>query len=275
MRPEREEGASGHGGMLNMRKSNHKDVRGFSLIEMMVALVAGMIVIGAVLAFTVSMLRSYNENIRSTRLTQDLRAAMGLAVREARRAGYDRSSVQRVMTDNAPLPNLGALAVSSTGNCFTYLYDRGNSTASRQNRAIRWNSTAGTLQMKTADAAVTCTDTSGWEDVSDPAVVNITGFKVVERKSPFCVDIHKTKDPVSGSDVYLRAEGLVRNLSFCVRGSLRSDATIVRSIADSGRTRAEVVNFLKNQATGCPTTPAVPDTMKTSAELISDCGVSP
>ena len=40
MRPEREEGASGHGGMLNMRKSNHKDVRGFSLIEMMVALVA-------------------------------------------------------------------------------------------------------------------------------------------------------------------------------------------------------------------------------------------
>ena len=39
MRPEREEGAAGHGGMLNMRKSNHKDVRGFSLIEMMVALV--------------------------------------------------------------------------------------------------------------------------------------------------------------------------------------------------------------------------------------------
>ncbi|KGM55961.1 hypothetical protein N800_10015 [Lysobacter daejeonensis GH1-9] len=261
--------------MLTMRNFNQKGVRGFSLIEMMVAIVAGMIVIGSVLAFTVSMLRSYNENIRSTRLTQDLRTTIGLAVREARRAGYDRSSVQRVMTDNIPVPNLGALAVSSTGNCFTYQYDRGNAVASRQNRAIRWNSTAGTLQMKTADSAVTCTDASGWEDVSDPAVVNITGFKVVERKSPFCVDINKTKDPVTGADVYLRAEGLVRNLSFCVRGALRSDATIIRSIADSGRTRAEVVNFLKNQAAACPTTHAAPDAMKTSAELIADCGVSP
>lgn len=258
-----------------MRNLNQNAVRGFSLIEMMVAIVAGMIVIGSVLAFTVSMLRSYNENIRSTRLTQDLRTTIGLAVREARRAGYDRSSVQRVMTDNIPVPNLGALAVSSTGNCFTYQYDRGNAVASRQNRAIRWNSTAGTLQMKTADSAVTCTDASGWEDVSDPAVVNITGFKVVERKSPFCVDINKTKDPVTGADVYLRAEGLVRNLSFCVRGALRSDATIIRSIADSGRTRAEVVNFLKNQAAACPTTHAAPDAMKTSAELIADCGVSP
>lgn len=258
-----------------MRNVNQKTVRGFSLIEMMVAIVAGMIVIGSVLAFTVSMLRSYNENIRSTRLTQDLRTTMGLAVREARRAGYDRSSVQRVMTDNVPLPNLGALAVSATGNCFAYQYDRGNSVASRQNRAIRWNSAAGTLQMKAADTAVTCNDTSGWEDVSDPAVVNVTGFKVVERKSPFCVDIQKTKDPVTGSDVYLRAEGLVRNLSFCVRGSLRSDATIVRSIADSGRTRAEVVSFLKNQATGCPAAQPAPDAMNTSAQLIADCGVSP
>lgn len=258
-----------------MRMTNPGSIRGFSLIEMMVAIVAGLIVIGAVLAFAVSMIRSYNENIRSTRLTQDLRTAMGLAVREARRSGYDRTSVQRVLTDNLPLPNLATLSVSTSGDCFAYQYDRGNATATRQNRAIRWNSTAGTLQMKTADTAVTCADTSGWEDVSDPAVVNVTGFKVVERKSPFCVDLHKSKDPVTGNDVYLRAEGLVRNLSFCVRGALRSDATIARSIADSGRTRAEVVSFLKNQTTGCPTTLAVPDTMKTSAELISDCGVAP
>lgn len=261
-----------------MRTIHLGKVRGFSLIEMMVAIVAGLIVIGAVLAFAVSMIRSYNENIRSTRLTQDLRTAMGLTVREARRSGYDRTSVQRVLTDNLPVPNLAALAVSSSGDCFAYQYDRGNATATRQNRAIRWNATAGTLQMKTADSAVTCADTSGWEDVSDSGVVNITGFKVVERKSPFCVDLNKSKDPVSGSDVYLRAEGLVRNLSFCVRGALRSDPTIIRSIADSGRTRAEVVTFLPNQAVDCAhRTPAMPmpDTMKTSAELIADCGVAP
>lgn len=41
---------------------------GLTLIELMIAIVAGLIVIGAALTFTVSTVRAYGENIRSTRL---------------------------------------------------------------------------------------------------------------------------------------------------------------------------------------------------------------
>ena len=69
---------------------------GFSLIELMIALTAGIIIIGAVSMFTVATMRSYSENILSTLLTQELRTSMNLVVRELRRAGHDSTSVMPV-----------------------------------------------------------------------------------------------------------------------------------------------------------------------------------
>ena len=55
---------------------------GFSLVEMMVALVAGMIVVAAVIAFMMSSFSSNAEYVRSTRLTQELRNTLDLATRD-------------------------------------------------------------------------------------------------------------------------------------------------------------------------------------------------
>ena len=64
--------------------------RGFSLVEMMVALVAGMVVVGSVLAFTVAMANSTGKNVQATRLDQELRTTLSMITREVRRAGYYR-----------------------------------------------------------------------------------------------------------------------------------------------------------------------------------------
>ena len=61
-------------------------VAGFTLIEMMVAIVLGLLVVGAVLAFIVSLVRANSETVLSTRLNQELRATMALISNDVRRA---------------------------------------------------------------------------------------------------------------------------------------------------------------------------------------------
>lgn len=64
-----------------------KSARGFTLIELMVAMVIGLIVIGAVLALSLSMIRANSDTIAGTRLTQELRATSSAITSELQRAG--------------------------------------------------------------------------------------------------------------------------------------------------------------------------------------------
>ena len=58
-----------------------RKVAGFSLVELMVALVAGMVVAGAMLAFTVSSVRANSDFVAAARLTQELRNTLDEEIR--------------------------------------------------------------------------------------------------------------------------------------------------------------------------------------------------
>jgi type IV pilus assembly protein PilW len=104
-----------------------KQAAGFSLVEMMIAIVVGIIVSGAALALVVSIMKSNADTIRATRLTQELRATAEVIARDLRRA--------RSVTD--PVANVGAATVlgscnaispassdpTPSGSCITYGYD--------------------------------------------------------------------------------------------------------------------------------------------------------
>lgn len=62
--------------------------RGFTLIELMIAMAIGLIVVGSAIALMVSVMRANSENMQSTRLTQELRALTDIVMREVRRARY-------------------------------------------------------------------------------------------------------------------------------------------------------------------------------------------
>jgi type IV pilus assembly protein PilW len=66
--------------------SRGKGNTGFSLIELMIAMVVGLIVVGAVLALVVSMIRANNQTIQATRLTQELRATAAVIASDLKRA---------------------------------------------------------------------------------------------------------------------------------------------------------------------------------------------
>lgn len=235
-----------------------RGLRGFTLVELMVALTLGLIVIGAVVAFAGSSVRAYADNMQSSRMTQDLRTAMTLLVREMRRAGYDASSVSRMLTNTNPtqfaLPTV-------SGECVIYQYDRsvdgpGGTPGATETRGLRRNAATGTLQMNATSATPSCTSNDGWVDLTDPAVVTFTRFTPTVINTDFCSVIGERPGAAPGSTVYDVATGSVRTLTLCLRGRAARDASIERYVTDSVRIRAENVQFITGAATAaCSTAP--------------------
>jgi prepilin-type N-terminal cleavage/methylation domain-containing protein len=60
--------------------------RGFTLVELLVALALGLLVIAAALGFFLQLVRAGSETVLSTRLQQELRTTMALVATEVRRA---------------------------------------------------------------------------------------------------------------------------------------------------------------------------------------------
>lgn len=110
--------------------------RGFSLIELMVALVVGLIVVGAVLALIVAIMKSNRETLQATRLNQELRATMAVIATDIRRArGVEDPMTTATMTPtNVPYKDID----TSTAGCIRYGYfdvidDDGNGNAADDN----------------------------------------------------------------------------------------------------------------------------------------------
>ena len=230
--------------------SSRRGSAGFSLIELMVGLVVGLVVAGSALAFTVVTIRSYGENINSTRLTGDLTTAMNLVVGELRRAGYDAESVGRLFTDNVPS---SFAEVKIDGSCVSYLYDRGvgalgGAPDATEYRAIRLNTGTGALEMQSASANG-CDYTGTWNQVTDPRVVNITAFVPALSEVPFCTVVNE--ETVSGTTLYDRVEGDIREVSLQLTGALRTDSSLSRTLENASRVRADRIKYLAGQTTGC------------------------
>lgn len=255
-----------------IRKQGLSNAGGFSLVELMIALVVGLIVLGAVLTFTVTMLRSYSENIRSTRLTQELRTSMNVISRELRRAGFDASSVSRVLTASNPSNFINLVA---TDDCVSYQYDRGEGTLdggpeTTEFRAVRLN--AGKVQMSAGDGT-SCSGVGTWADITDPSVVEITAFAPNLIETPFCSKVGETKDPTTGLITsYQLAQGSVRHLRLCLKGRLVADNSIARQVTNTTRVRAENVSFV-NSATDCLA--SAPATLLTPSGLNLECEETP
>jgi type IV pilus assembly protein PilW len=113
---------------MNVSRSYHQFSRptGFSLVELMVAMVLGLIVIGAVIALVLSMMNANNQTMRATRLSQEMRAVAALMANDIRRAGGVRDPFTEATANNGRPRNLFAGVDTTTAGCLRYAYDAAN-----------------------------------------------------------------------------------------------------------------------------------------------------
>lgn len=240
---------------------------GFTLVELMVSLVIGLIVTGAVLAFTMSSLNSNSDYVQSTQLTQELRSTIDYASRELRRAGYDENaisyysqpvSVASIATSNFALlqivnPTTDPTAPNPNG-CVVYAYDRRPGTpgtvenGNGEIRAIRraQRTVAGRLvgvieiAESSASGSPTCggsspnyntypatCSSSGWCAYTDPRVIDIASFSVDTSRN---LDIPAVTNGTPLS---------IRSLELSISGSLIQRPDVVRKVTTRVRVRAD------------------------------------
>lgn len=243
-----------------------RNMQGFSLVELMVALVAGLIVVGAVLAFALSSVRANSDYISSTRLTQELRSTMEQAVEDIRRAGYDENALDYVsrpasFTGTSPFAKM---FVNGAQNCVIYAYDRegGNAgaidLANGEVRGLRLASrtvngqsvgvvetveSSGTTWPACDGAApsyaswpVACSAGS-WCPLSDPTIVDITTFQVSNDR-PLSAGVPGLIPGTAGSSVLPMQ---LRKYTLNLAGRLVNRPDGVRSISTGVRVRADCI----------------------------------
>lgn len=99
---------------------------GFTLVELLIAMVIALIVSFAAISFFLSLARANAEELRVTRLTQELRAISEVVGREIRRARYVADPIGNVTQAGAGAPpqDNDALTINAAGNCLSLQYDR-------------------------------------------------------------------------------------------------------------------------------------------------------
>lgn len=251
-----------------MSRLKMRNAAGFSLIELMISLVAGMIVVGAVLAFTISSIRANSDFVKSTRLMQELRNTSDFVTSELKRAGYDEAAMTYVANPTAAaasafapilIENAGTYA---TKNCIIYAYDRANGDPGQVDaergelRGVRRTTTAagiGVIEVAESTATatpacngaspdytqypVTCNTTSGWCALSDPKTLDISGFTLYAPTSvPVGNNTHGIQTIPGGAG--LNAMQL-RELQMTITGNLTSDASVTRTVRSNIKVRAD------------------------------------
>jgi hypothetical protein len=97
---------------------------GFSLVELMVAMAAGLVLVGSVLALLASTARANAITLQSTKLSQELRALSGIVVGEVRRARYNPTALTNIGLGNAALNPFDEVRIEGGGSCLRFSYAR-------------------------------------------------------------------------------------------------------------------------------------------------------
>lgn len=179
---------------------------GFTLIELMIASLLGLIVIATVTGVFISTYQANSQNLKVVRMDQEMRAAMTLMVRDIRRSGTRELAWQSSIFSTSGAVNpfatdlhwtIGRFDTSvPTDSCVLFAYDRdpddGDPLAFKDRVGYRLRppqsgqASATSIQARvptSAQPAPNCSDANGWQRITDGngwAVTNLNFTTTLE-----------------------------------------------------------------------------------------------
>lgn len=157
-----------------------KKQSGFSLVELMIALLIGLIIVAATITLYATTVKSGSDTIKSARLNHDLEAAMTLMVNDIRRAGYWGGAIKgsnaKVNPFTSPTTDINLPAAS----CILYTYDGAlddGIVGNNEHYGFRLNANGAILIRTSGSTTATCPNNDdNWVPFTDDSQVNITGL---------------------------------------------------------------------------------------------------
>lgn len=214
---------------------------GLSLIELMIAMVAGLLLIGGVINIYISSTRTNSDTMKIARLNQELRAAMVLMTNDIRRAGYWGAATNNQQAQANPFQAID----TATVGCILFSYDRGNNAGpangatnppdgvlnnnAANNENFGFRVSDGILQSRANGLGC---GASGWQSLTDDSIT-ITNLQFTANNQN-----------VNGPDLNNNAQAdfvlTVRDITISLTGRLTNDATVNRTITSTVRVRNDL-----------------------------------
>lgn len=202
---------------------------GFTLIEVMIALVINSILLLGVVDIFIANLEHYRKVIGVGQLNEQLQSAMYSMSSEIRRAGYSGTASNDIgtHTNNNAFQAGGTDIAVTGGSCILFTYDvDGNGSLPAISSAVdderygfRLNN--GAIQVRPAGATFACNAaSSNWENMTDPTVITITNLSF-------------TLNQTTVSSGLL----VIRSVDISVTGQLVSDTSVTKTITAHVRLR--------------------------------------
>lgn len=171
-------------GLLHMRKSEV----GYTLIELMIGLLVGLIVLSGVIYAMLLSLSSSRNVLNSARLNQEVSTLNDIIVGEVKRAGYWPTSVASSAIDS-PYGDGSeiAIAVPESG-CVLYSYDMNGdqSLTNSEKRGFKLESVSGVgvIKLRVSGSAMDdCSDGDWSEWLTDESFMDVRSFAVTETEN--------------------------------------------------------------------------------------------
>lgn len=218
--------------------------RGFSLIELMIAMVLGLLVSAIVIGMFSMTVGSTKQAVTTIRLNQELRTVMDLMVRDLRRSGYwngalAASNPYASITDAGAPAAVYAVAGSATylntttagdsGQCVMLGYDTDSAGASTPTKLIgyRLDTATDAVEVLWANSFATpanCNSNPGdWDNLTDEQAIKVTSLTFTPEPNPASF-----------------AVATVRNLTITLTAESLSDSRIKSTITDQVRIRNDL-----------------------------------
>jgi type II secretory pathway component PulJ len=239
------------------RQTNWKQQKGMTLMELLVAGMISVIVSSGMVILMASTLGTGTQTIKMTKLSSEMRSAMQIMTRELRRGNYHATFIS-CYGDPDCIATLGIAGevgeININGDCIWFWYDRPQrcptssctlAELAAAQTAITAETVAGfrrtvtggigIIQMTTSGtSAANCTATTGWFDITNPQLVDITAFNVDDAVTNFA----SYEYTVNGTQS-------IERLGITMSGKLRSNASLPTWMQDPDAPLLTIQDFVR------------------------------
>ncbi|MGE6264007.1 prepilin-type N-terminal cleavage/methylation domain-containing protein [Aeromonas media] len=157
--------------------------RGFNLVELMVAMVAGLLLVAAASALFASILKANKTAMQVSRLNQELQSITDMMARDIQRAGYDASAAAHTLVSGATSPFYFDPATDLVSGCIKVKYDDNangvldNTSAAGETRFYNYSSADKAVRLGQGSTA-NCSVGSKLSS-EDTIVVSVLSFSMI------------------------------------------------------------------------------------------------
>lgn len=238
---------------------------GFTLIELMIAILIGLIIIVAIGTIYITTYRSSSDTLKSAQLNHDMGTTALLMMNDIRRAGYWGGAVTGSEPKDNPFVTGTANLQIIGSDCILYTYDANASgflTPADQTDDIDgteyygFKLNNGTVQMRLSGSTTADCDDGVWVNLMDSAEINITDlrFSYVPdavnipniSATSRCLNVSAEPQELSNkncasaiADGDITAGEIVetRQVLYSMTGTLVDDATVLKTLSGSVKVR--------------------------------------